>query len=1275
MTYTKPSLNPVLFAIFGSIISYSFSSYAADIDVFSDTNYYDSTDNVVTSPNTDPDNNPIIDAGNYDDYITFGNSTPSDLITISGFSASPFVLQGQSIFINPLAIDVASPQELQINGTLINDAHTSSDITDLSKIILRINNYDDGNEQHNGNLNLISSIMLGDLYMDNNATLTSGNNDVTINLYGDISFLGDAYILHDAEMNIKQMGQGSITSSQMLAISGTYFSTDVTLNNSGTLAIKSNSTQFQNVNNDGYIQTSKNTTFQGTVTNSGYASLNTSDNTTFNGQVFNQDSAVITTTGTTAFQGTVTNSDNAQFITQGATQFLDTFNNTDQGELYAKNATFSIVNNSGSAYVETVDSQFTTFNNNDSATLHIENSATGTFNNNNQASIYIDSGTVNGTINNKNSANIKTSNAILNGSINNTDSAAITTTGNTTFANNVNNNGSAKITTNGVVTFNEINNSNFATITTNGTANFNDDITNNNNAQITTNNTTGFYGAVSNKQNSKINTNGTTDFYKSFTNSDHGEITIAGTTVFHDTFSNDTASSLNIRGITTFEQDVTNTGHSSSIYPTINIGKQTTFNGNLSNGLYARILVNDTTHFSSVTNEGNITTNAYSDFSGTFNNQNNFTANNDVAFNNNVINSASATMTLNSSSTFNNDVSNAGQININGNGNFQQSFTNSGDFYATNNVTFAQNITNDGYMSFNNAVNFDGPVTNNSTLTAQDNVNIAGTINNSANATMTINKINFNNSSATLTNDGTLNLTDATLSNQLINNATGYFYLKGLTTLNNDWFSSGNMSIAPNSTLQLDNHKLTYAGSNALNLSNGSSVVFNVNQDSQTNGGILGNVKLNGNVSLNPVFAYGVTDGTYNFIVGTVDDSNGTWIDYDNNLLYNISVENNSSLTYKKKTSDEITSSLNIDDNQAKTLDAVMSSDSDNASFNQVAENISTLLQSTDTAQKQKALDLVEAITPETSPMTQQVAAQISGEVFDVVGARLAHRPSPQYRGKHRGLSSGDNIFETGAMWVQGMGSKAELKDTDKLRGFEATTAGMAMGFEKQANDNIRVGLGYAYSQTEIDSDIRNADVSTHSAIFYSEYKHPRFFMNVIANYGWSDYDESNLAASADYVVESLGMQAMIGYYGLTNGVVRLLPEAGVRYIHTKQHEYTNSIGVTYDNTSNDVFTGIVGARITAIGGNANGLKIIPEAKIAFTYDIENGEDNETLVTLPNGASYTVHGKGLNRFGIEVGAGITAEINDKVDLSVTYEGRFRKDYSDHTGMVKGQYKF
>ena len=42
---------------------------------------------------------------------------------------------------------------------------------------------------------------------------------------------------------------------------------------------------------------------------------------------------------------------------------------------------------------------------------------------------------------------------------------------------------------------------------------------------------------------------------------------------------------------------------------------------------------------------------------------------------------------------------------------------------------------------------------------------------------------------------------------------------------------------------------------------------------------------------------------------------------------------------------------------------------------------------------------------------------------------------------------------------------------------------------------------------------------------------------------------------------------------------------------------------------------------------------------------------------------------------MEFGAGVTAEVNDKVELSFGYEGKFREDYQDHTGLINAKYKF
>lgn len=105
-----------------------------------------------------------------------------------------------------------------------------------------------------------------------------------------------------------------------------------------------------------------------------------------------------------------------------------------------------------------------------------------------------------------------------------------------------------------------------------------------------------------------------------------------------------------------------------------------------------------------------------------------------------------------------------------------------------------------------------------------------------------------------------------------------------------------------------------------------------------------------------------------------------------------------------------------------------------------------------------------------------------------------------------------------------------------------------------------------------------------------------------------------------------------------------------------------------------DILTGVIGAKISKNFELSNGMNIKPEARIAATYDLFN-DDVNSVVTLANGSAYAVEGEALDRFGMEFGAGVTAEVNDKVELSFGYEGKFREDYQDHTGLINAKYKF
>ena len=313
------------------------------------------------------------------------------------------------------------------------------------------------------------------------------------------------------------------------------------------------------------------------------------------------------------------------------------------------------------------------------------------------------------------------------------------------------------------------------------------------------------------------------------------------------------------------------------------------------------------------------------------------------------------------------------------------------------------------------------------------------------------------------------------------------------------------------------------------------------------------------------------------------------------------------------------------------------------------------------------------ALAPEVSPLIQAVETGRNNQIFNAVSARMSGGSSLAAEGK----SSGDSALDGGAVWVQLLGNKSEFDGNSKAHGSDAKSAGVAMGAEKQITGEVKVGTGYAYTNTDIEAFHRDIDVDSHSVFAYGEYKPNNWFVNGIAAYSFSDYDESKNAAGmgikADYGVETLGLQAMTGYNAKLKNV-NVTPSAGLRYNRIKRDGYKDTVGQDVSSRTMDVLTAVTGVSVSKEFRTCSGIYWKPEARLAMTYDLTADKDN-AVIGLTNGSSYFVEGERLDRFGIEAGLGLTVDVNDNLEAVVGYEGHFREDYTDHTGMISAKYKF
>ena len=391
------------------------------------------------------------------------------------------------------------------------------------------------------------------------------------------------------------------------------------------------------------------------------------------------------------------------------------------------------------------------------------------------------------------------------------------------------------------------------------------------------------------------------------------------------------------------------------------------------------------------------------------------------------------------------------------------------------------------------------------------------------------------------------------------------------------------------------------------------------------------------------------------------------------NFMYDLSVDENGGITAAKEDASGIASNMTAagaSANAAGTAAAFALADGLTGQGQAIHDALSNSMQSGNAS---AAAKLAEDVAPSAAPVVQTVETGLLNQAYDAVSSQLS---GGTVAATSEGKASGDGAFSKAAAWVRTLFNKTEIDDTSKAKGFDAETTGIALGFHKEVADNVKAGIAYAYGDTDIDGSSRDTDVESHTFMLYGEYKPSNWYVNGIASYGMSDYDEKKHTSvgtiDGSYDVETYGLQAMTGYE-MNVGGYNLTPEAGLRYAHIKQDSYRDSAGQRISADDQDILTGIAGVKANKDFALDNGTILRPEVRLAMTYDLMDG-DNTAIVNV-GGSSYRINGEELDRFGIEAGAGVTAELNDNWDVTAGYQGRFRSDYTDHTGLLSAKYKF
>ena len=506
------------------------------------------------------------------------------------------------------------------------------------------------------------------------------------------------------------------------------------------------------------------------------------------------------------------------------------------------------------------------------------------------------------------------------------------------------------------------------------------------------------------------------------------------------------------------------------------------------------------------------------------------------------------------------------------------------------------------------------------------------------NASFTNNTAEQDGAAVYVAEDGAAEFENATFSNNMVGDSYNDIHNDGAVTFAGDISLDGGVS---------GNGTLTVAKDTVLTVIAGKTTISN-------------NV-VNQGASLNLILNKGFS-GDYQLITdeGSLDQS----FDLVENSLYNITETSAGEFVVEKRSASDLATVSGANSNQALALLAITEGTNvtGNSTFDAISDLVNTNIQSANASDRQVALDAVTALSTEAAPVIAQTQTDTATQVYAAVGSRfeLTNTQEP-----------GSNL------WVQGLFSTGDYDDNGTAKGYDTDSNGIAFGLDSAVTDSVKVGVGFAYTDTDIDGFLRDTDVESKTAFIYGQYKPSNWYVNGIMSYGWSSYDESKHVAGfnvgADYDVETFGLQAMTGYDFEVAGI-NVTPEAGLRYFRISQDGYTDAAGSTVGSEDNDVLTAVVGAKVNKAWEVSPSVVIKPQARLAMTYDLVDA-DNNSVITLANGATYRVEGETMDRFGVEIDVGVAAEVTDNFEFALTYSGNFRGDFQNHAGLINAKYKF
>ncbi|MCH8327255.1 MAG: autotransporter outer membrane beta-barrel domain-containing protein, partial [Candidatus Marinimicrobia bacterium] len=271
--------------------------------------------------------------------------------------------------------------------------------------------------------------------------------------------------------------------------------------------------------------------------------------------------------------------------------------------------------------------------------------------------------------------------------------------------------------------------------------------------------------------------------------------------------------------------------------------------------------------------------------------------------------------------------------------------------------------------------------------------------------------------------------------------------------------------------------------------------------------------------------------------------------------------------------------------------------------------------------------------------------------------------------------------------WVQSLGGFGHIDDTGNVSGADYRSAGFVVGLDTVWRDFI-VGVAGSYANSDADTLGGDTDINSFQTAAYGSWQRDALYVNATLGLGYHKTDTTRevvigtavSTATANYgsVEVNIGFEA--GHDIALSPVIPLTPYFGLEYSHSRRNRFTETgagtANLSVNGLNEDSLRSKLGLRLSRTVDTQDDRQVTPYMDVAYVHEhLDSVSRMEAGFAALPASTFFIDGSELDRDRLQVGLGITGQLNERTSLNVAYTGEFAGSNDNHGFSAKLEFSW